>query len=71
MKRSNLLKTKFKDNSNIKQVKNKSIVLNYVSNELLEIDNFNLDRNINLNFNKNKNFEIITNNQEDISRLKT
>jgi len=70
--RSNFLKNKKKDNfsGKIIQVKNITCVFDYNINKTYKINNKNYGNNINLNFNTFKEFEIVTNDQENIERLK-
>jgi len=61
-------KHKFEEITLIKII-NKSIVLNYSTNEIEVFDNLNFDKKININLNENKSYDIITNEQEDFNRL--
>jgi len=68
--KSNFFQKIISKESNINQIVNKSVLLKYTNNELVEIDNFNLNNNYNLSFKENKSYEIITDNQENLQRLK-
>jgi len=70
IKQSSFFKKDSSHEKNIIQITDKSIILNYINNEIIEINNLNVNNKLNLNFNENRSYEIITNNQEDLERLK-
>ena len=62
----------FSDNKlEIKKILNKSIILNYLTHEVEILDNLNFNKEINISINQNKSYDIITNEQEDLKRLKS
>ena len=65
--------SEFFENNNIsvKKVLNNSIALNYTTHEIEVFDNLNFDKNINISLNLSKSYDIITNEQEDLKRLKS
>jgi hypothetical protein len=65
--------SKFFENNNVSVTKvlNSSIVLNYTTHEIEVFDNLNFDKNINISLNLSKSYDIVTNEQEDLKRLKS
>ena len=65
--------SEFFENNNIsvKKVLNNSIALNYTTHEIEVFDNLNFDKNINISLKLSKSYDIITNEQEDLKRLKS
>ena len=55
----------------INKILNKSVILNYLTHEVEVLDNLNFDKKINISINQNKSYDIITNEQEDLKRLKS
>ena len=65
--------SEFFENNNVSVTKvlNNSIALNYTTHEIEVFDNLNFDKNINISLNLSKSYDIITNEQEDLKRLKS
>ncbi len=65
--------SKFFENNNVSVTKvlNNSIALNYTTHEIEVFDNLNFDKNINISLNLSKSYDIVTNEQEDLKRLKS
>jgi glutamine---fructose-6-phosphate transaminase (isomerizing) len=55
----------------VTKVLNSSIALNYITHEIEVFDNLNLNKNINISLNVSKSYDIVTNEQEDLKRLKS
>jgi len=65
--------SEFFENNNVSVTKvlNNSIALNYTTHEVEVFDNLNFDKNINISLNLSKSYDIVTNEQEDLKRLKS